>query len=126
MRIRKPFNAAQDLCSLFLYFRFYGVVVVPVSDEKSTLGVEDFEIKYPNVQPYDNRGNNQYYIAAGWNNESLIPDDFSAGDKTRTAAIRNGVEETYYNAELSTYKSYCFYVMISYQLVVGGVSIQPC
>ena len=86
-------------------------------------GATDFETEYPNVQPYDSRGNNQYYIAAGWNNELLIPDDFSAGDKTRTTAIRNGVEENYYNAELNPETTYCLHLLLNCNYEVGNVSV---
>ena len=86
-------------------------------------GATDFETEYPNVQPYDSRGNKQYYIAAGWNNELLIPDDFSAGDKTRTTAIRNGVEENYYNAELNPETTYCLHLLLNYNSEVGNVSV---
>ena len=88
------------------------------------LGVNDFDETYPNLQPHGNRGKNRYYIAAGWNNASLVPDDFKAGDKRRTTAIRNGVEENYYNAELDTSTTYCFYLLIHHESDVGGVSLQ--
>ncbi len=104
-------------------YRYYGVVVTLTTTTDFQNEATDFETEYPNVQPYDNRGDNQYYIAAGWNNELLIPDDFSAGDKTRTTAIRNGVEETYYNVELNPETTYCLYILLNYVSEVENVSV---
>ena len=102
--------------------RFYGVVVVPDPDSNFMLGLNDFDTTYPDLQPYDDRGSNRYYIAAGWNNGSLVPEDFTAGDERVTTAFRNGIEERYFNAELKPLTTYCFYVLLNHMSEVGNVS----
>ena len=105
-----------------LNFRYYGVVIVPDPVSDFMFIGSDFDETYPNIQPYENRGSNRYYIAAGWNNLSLVPEEFRAGDKSRTTAIRNGIEENYLNAELKPLTTYCFYVLIHHMTDVGNVS----
>ena len=108
---------------LLLIFSYYGVIVVPNPDEGFLFEEEDFDEVYPNVQPYENRGKNRYYIAAGWNSDLFIPDDFTVGDNSRTTAVRNGVEEAYLNARLKPLTTYCFYILlISYMPSVTNVS----
>ncbi len=87
------------------------------------IGVDDFDTTYPDIQPYNNRGSNRYYIAAGWNNGSLVPEDFTIGDKSVTMAYHNGIEETYLNAELKPLTSYCFYVLINHMSEIGNVGL---
>ena len=36
--------------------------------------VDDFTSIYPNVQPYQSRGYNRYYIAAAWNDQESLTD----------------------------------------------------
>lgn len=107
------------LCSLDSY---YGVVVVPdpISDFK--LSERNFDETYPNVQPFDLRGNNKHYITVAWNNMSAIPGDFVIGDETTTTARRNGIAETYFNAKLDPNTMHCIYVLIHYSTDGSNVS----
>ena len=50
--------------------------------------VDDFNSTYPNIQPYESRGDNRYYIAAAWNDVSEVPNRFTAGDESRAMAMR--------------------------------------
>ena len=86
--------------------------------------VDDFELTYPNLQPYDSRDGRDYYITAGWNEE--IPNTFMIGDRSRTSAIRTGIMEEYFNAALENGQSYCFYVTVHAQSDVGNVSLPSC
>ena len=104
------------------FYRFYGVVIIPNPNDEFTFEVDNFDETYPNLQPYNNRGSNKYYIAAGWNKASSIPEDFEAGDESRTTAVRNGVEENYFNAKLKPETLYCFYILINYASEFGNVS----
>lgn len=124
----------RDLCiqyGMLIWFHFissffcsyYGIVVVPdpISDFK--LNEANFDDSYPNVQPFDLRGDNEHYITVAWNNMSAIPEDFVIGDKTTTTAIRSGIEETYLNAELDANTMHCMYVLIHYSTDGSDVSI---
>ena len=84
--------------------------------------VDDFNSTYPNVQPYESRGDNRYYIAAAWNDVSEVPNRFTAGDESRTMAMRSGVNETYFNAKLDRFTPHCYYVIIHHILSIGDVS----
>ena len=75
------------------------------------------------MQPYSNKGSMEYYIAAGWNNETMVPNSFEIGDKRQTSAVRNGFSENYYNAELSRNGRYCIYIVIHGQWNISGVRI---
>ena len=95
-------------------FRYYGVVVVPDPDSDFDFGMDDFTSTYPNVQPYNNRGSNRYYITFAWNNVSEVPESFVVGDESSTTANRSGEEETYFNAELQRSTTHCTYVLVHY------------
>ena len=96
------------------------MIVVLDPDPDFDIVVDDFEITYPNLQPYDSR-DGDYYITAGWNED--IPNTFVIGDRRTTSAIRNGIMEEYFNAELENGQSYCFYVTAHVQSDIGGVSL---
>lgn len=92
-------------------YRYYGVIVVedPPDFDPST---DDVGTLYPNLEPYNERGDLDYYITAAWNNEEVIPDNFTVGDKSTTFATRNGMNESYFNARLESATSYCVYVQV--------------
>ena len=111
---------------LLFYNRYYGVIVVPDPARNFNFTVHDFDEAYPDLQPYENRNNKRYYIAAAWNDLSLVPESFNAGDRSKTTAFRNGVEENYLNARLRPLINYCFYVLIHHMADDGNVSFCSC
>ena len=70
-----------------------------------------FEYSYPNIGPFKKGEENEYYIAAAWNDMEDVPEQFEIGDKSTTNALRHNVMEEYYNAELDCEKDYCLYVL---------------
>ena len=99
--------------------RYYGVIVVkdPLDFDPST---DDLATLYPDLEPYDERGNLSYYITAAWNDEESIPNNFTVGDESSVVATRNGTDESYFNARLERATSYCVYVQV--QTYSGSVS----
>lgn len=86
---------------------------MPDPDSDFNFTVDEFDTFYPNLQPYEDRENNRYYIAAAWEDLSSIPiDEFEIGDESRTNASRSGMNESYFNAELEPDTSYCLYLLI--------------
>ena len=88
--------------------------MVPDPDPDFVFNEIDFITTYPNIQPYENRGDNRYYISYAWNNISEIPESFRVGDESRTIAIRNGLEEVYLNARLKRNEPHCFYIILQH------------
>ena len=74
---------------------------------------------YPDPQP--SRNGRNYYISAGWDNSSLVPDEFDVGGGGETEAVRNGVQETYTNRDLEAETSYCLFVIVYLDSGVEGV-----
>lgn len=100
-------------------YRYYGVIVVkdPLDFDPS---MDDLAVLYPNLEPYDERGNLSYYVTAAWNDEGAIPNNFTVGDESSVVATRNGTDESYFNARLERATSYCIYVQV--QTYSGNVS----
>ena len=96
--------------------------MVPDPVSEFVFDEDDFTLTYPNIQPYENRGNNRYYITFAWNNMSEVPEAFRAGDESRTFAIRNDIEEVYFNAKLDRNEPHCFYIVIEHTTDAAEVS----
>ena len=108
---------------IFQYiYRYYGVIVVPDPDMDFNPEVDNFNSVYPNVQPYESREGNRYYITAAWNDVTDVPDRFTAGDESTTMAMRSDVNETYFNAELDRFTPHCYYVVVHHISSIGDVS----
>ena len=88
------------------------MIVVEDPEEMFQPEIEDFTELYPNLQPYDENSDVNYYIAAAWNNEEDVPENFTVGDESTVDAVRNGVNENYLNAALRRFTSYCIYVEV--------------
>ena len=99
------------------YYRFYGVIV---TDRGSCGSITDYGAAFPDPQPRPT--DNDYYIAAGWNDLSEVPDRFTAGRGRSTMAIRLGVEETYSNPRLNNYERYCVIAFVNIESGVENVS----
>ena len=97
---------------------FYGVIV---SDRTSCDSIFDYGRAYPNPQPYPS--NDDYYIAGGWSNTSLIPSQFTAGDRNPTTANLLGQEETFQNPELTNFRRYCVVAFVHQDSGVQNVSV---
>lgn len=74
--------------------------------------IEDFVEVYPDLQPYNENSNLGYYITAAWNNEENVPESFTVGDESTVYALRNGVNESYFNAPLTRFTSYCVFAKV--------------
>lgn len=77
----------------------------------SCVSVTDYGSSYPDPQPLPII-NNKTYIAGGWNDTLLIPDEFTAGEGVSTVATRLGKEETYNNPELNEGSTYCLLLIV--------------
>ena len=107
---------------MFSLYRYYGIIVVPDPDTNFNISVTNFDTQYPNIQPHVSRGNNRYYITAAWNDPDLVPDTFTVGDQSNTAAVRNGTAETYHNAKLRRKTPYCIYIVVHGESDMSNVS----
>ena len=102
----------DSYAALFSYNRYYGVIVVEDPQELFQPENEDFVELYPNPQPYDENSDVNYYITAAWNVEENVPENFTVGDTSTVYAVRDGVNESYFNAALKRYTSYCIYAEV--------------
>ena len=100
-------------------YSFYGIIV---SLGISCDSVSDYGSAYPNPQPILKSSAASYYIAGGWNNTSLIPDEFAVGDERSLIATRTSEEETYENPPLQHDSRYCFLVFVHLKYDVFNVS----
>ena len=114
----------DSYAALFLYNRYYGVIVVEDPQELFQPEIEDFVELYPNPQPYDENSVADYYITAAWNAEEDVPGNFTVGDESTVFAVRNGVNESYFNAALKRHTSYCIYAEV--QTRTANVSTVLC
>ena len=100
------------------------MIVVEDPQEMFQPEIEDFTELYPNLQPYDENSNVNYYITAAWNEEEDVPGNFTVGDGSTVSAVRNGVNENYLNAALRRFTSYCIYAEV--QTSFANVSTVLC
>ena len=76
---------------------------------------------YPDLEPFSETSDLNYYVTAAWNNEDLIPDNFVIGDESTITALRRGVNENYENVKLQSFTDYCIYAKV--QTMYETVSI---
>ena len=117
----------MEFCGFYLIFTFhfnsyYSLVVVSNPISSFNISRDDFNAAYPNLQPYASHGSNSYYITAAWNNPNDVPNSFKVGDELTTTAVRNGTQESYYNAKLSRQTPYCVYIMVHGRWNMSNVS----
>ena len=84
--------------------------------------VDDFESTYPNLQPFNDTNDVDYYITFAWNDIDSVPSTFRIGNEQRTTAIRMGNNESYFNAKLEESVQYCIYSTVHYLSQDGIVS----
>ena len=94
---------------------FYGVIISSAGDCNE---VTDFGLAYPDPQPRSQSNDANYYIAAGWDDTSEIPSQFTAGNGRDTTARRLGEEETYTNPGLDSSRRYC---IVAFAYLDSGV-----
>ncbi len=107
-----------------LILRYYGVVVVEESAQ-NPFDPENgnFDATYPDLGPYQERGDKGYYITAAWNEKEDFPNNFVIGDRSTTTAINQQTEkEEYYNAELKSSTDYCYYILSLHVFIPANVS----
>ena len=93
-----------------------------MTDRSECEDVSDFGTAYPNPQPRGDSNNDDYYIAAGWSDTSLIPDQFTAGDGDSTIATLLGQVVTFTNPRLDNFKRYCVVAIVHHDSGVINVS----
>lgn len=104
-----------------MFNRYYGILVVENKNNTINPETENFDATFADPTPYNEKGDKSYYIAAGWSEMENLPTEFELGDERRTSAIRNGVEEEYFNAELSPSTDYCYYILAHYVSAAANV-----
>ena len=95
------------------------VVRDPMSSERDSF----VTTIYPDLQPYNESSEINYYITFAWNNIQEVPPSFRVGNQQRTNAIRDEKNETYFNARLSRRTNYCYYTVIHYLSPTAMVSV---
>ncbi len=102
-----------------LFLRFYGIIV---ADQESCNTVTDFGEVYPNPQPLSNSDGASYYVAAGWDDNSRIPSQFTAGIDGTTTAIYFGQAVTFDNPRLNNFRRYCIVAFVHLESGAESVS----
>ena len=107
-----------------MFLSYYGVVVVEENARQNPFDHEtgNFDATYPDLGPYQERGDKEYYIAAAWNEIENIPSNYVIGDRSTTTAINQGMAEEYYNAELKSSTDYCYYILSMHLFIPANVS----
>ena len=93
-----------------------------VTDRSDCESVTNFGADYPNPQPRSDSNTDDYYIAAGWSDTSLIPVQFTAGDGDTTTATLLDQVETFTNPRLDNFKRYCVIAFVHQDSGVINVS----
>ena len=104
-----------------LFLRFYGVIVTD-QDSCHTVDNTDLGATYPDPQSRSDSGRASYYIAAGWDDNSMIPNQFTAGGDRRTTANYFGQAVTFDNPRLDNFRQYCFVAVVHLESGVENVS----